>query len=82
MKHMMTKDPDARYTINDILKHDWVTANGIQPIAIKSYLPVTIEPEDKDMAIGKINVLQLIKVRIKQRILTLKKNSQSLPVNT
>ncbi len=75
MKHMLAKDPLSRYTINDIIKHDWVTANGIQPLNIKSYLPVTIEPEDKDRAIGKINVLQLIKVKIKQRILNEKKNS-------
>jgi serine/threonine protein kinase len=75
MKHMLAKDPLSRYTINDIIKHDWVTANGIQPLTIKSYLPVTIEPEDKDRAIGKINVLQLIKVKIKQRILNEKKNS-------
>lgn len=68
--------------MTDILKHDWVTANGTHPIVIKNYLPVTIEPEDKDKAIGKINAMQLIKVRMKQRILTLKKNSQKLPVNT
>ena len=82
IKHMLAKDPGARFSVNDILKHDWVTANGIQPLVIKNYLPVTVEPEDKDRAIGKINAMQLIKVRMKQRILSLKKNSQKLPVNT
>ena len=62
---MLDKDASARYTVEDILSHDWVTANGIQPIALKKHLPVTLEPEDKDKAIGKISALQLIRVRIK-----------------
>jgi serine/threonine protein kinase len=65
MKHMLTKNPASRFSVNDILKHDWVTANGIQPLVIKNYLPVTIEPEDKEKAIGKINAMQLIRVRMK-----------------
>ena len=54
-----------RFSVTDILKHDWVTANGTHPLVIKTYIPVTIEPEDKDKAIGKINAMQLIKVRMK-----------------
>lgn len=68
IKHMLQKDPSTRFSVTDILKHDWVTANGTHSIVIKNYLPVTIEPEDKDKAIGKINAMQLIKVRMKERI--------------
>ena len=39
---MLNKDVTTRYTINDILTHDWVTANGIQPIALKHHQPVTV----------------------------------------
>jgi hypothetical protein len=37
MKHMLDKDAATRYTIGEVLSHDWITANGIQPIALKHH---------------------------------------------
>jgi hypothetical protein len=51
---MLTKNPEERASIQDVLTHDWITANGIQPIPIKHYPAIKIETQDKQSAIGRV----------------------------
>lgn len=51
---MLTKDPEKRSTLNDLISHPWVTKNGAQPLGIPEMAP--INPGLQDM----VNAIVLI----------------------
>ena len=68
LKRMLTKNPEERASIYDVLSHDWVTSNGIDPVSIKNTSSIKIDDSDKLGAIGKVNLFQVIKIKFKQRM--------------
>jgi serine/threonine protein kinase len=76
LKKMFIKDPDRRISLQEIINHDWITCNGVQPLEIQSYMPVVLDLHDYALAIGKVATIELIKIRMKKHAnrIRLKKN--------
>ena len=68
---MLTKNPSTRATIQTVLSHDWLTANGIQPVTLKDYSSIRVENHEKMGALGRVNILQVIRVKVREKILNL-----------
>jgi hypothetical protein len=64
---MLDKDADRRISLHEVVKHDWITCNGIQKLEIQSYMPVVLDLQDYAMAIGKVATIELIKIRMKKQ---------------
>ena len=65
---MLAKDPEERLSIQEVLAHDWVTANGVQPILIHHYPPIEISEREGQEAIGKVSMIANIRIRMKKKI--------------
>ena len=68
MKRMLIKDPGQRITLSEIFQHDWVTANGIQPLPMHVYPQLEILDKEESDAIKKVNVIACIRLRLKSKI--------------
>ena len=68
LKRMLTKNPEERFSIQEVLAHDWITANGIQPIPIHHYPPIEISEREEEQAIGKVSMIANIRIRMKKKI--------------
>lgn len=64
---MLIKESVDRISLQEIIKHDWITCNGVQPLEIQSYMPVVLDLNDMAMAIGKVATIELIKIRMKKQ---------------
>ena len=68
LKMMLRKDPERRVTLNEVAQHDWVTCNGVQPLAIKHYPPIVIQKQDTRSAISQVATIELIKLHIEEKV--------------
>jgi serine/threonine protein kinase len=68
LRRMLAKNPEERLSIQEVLAHDWVTANGIQPILIHHYPPIEISEREGQEAIGKVSMIANIRIRMKKKI--------------
>jgi serine/threonine protein kinase len=68
LKRMLTKNPEERFSIQEVLAHDWITANDIQPIPIHHYPPIEITEREEEQAIGKVSMIANIRIRMKKKI--------------
>ena len=67
---MLEKDPDRRASLAEIMAHDWVTCNGVQPLPIHFYPSINVIPADTSNAIKMVNLIANIRIRIRKRILS------------
>lgn len=65
---MMAKDPEQRIPLLEIMDHDWITCNGVQPMPRHFYPSINVRPEDTQEAIKKVEIVEIIKIRIRQRL--------------
>lgn len=65
---MLEKDPERRITLVEISNHPWVTCNGLQPMQVKLYPKVSIHESDTIKAIGMVQTIELIRVRMKNKV--------------
>lgn len=79
---MLVKESERRISLQEIVTHDWITCNGVQPLDIQSYMPVVLDLNDIGMAVGKVATIELIKIRMKktaERIRLKKSTNLGLP---
>ena len=64
------KDPEKRASLLEIMAHDWVTCNGVQPLPIHFSPSINVIPADTSNAIKMVNLIAIIRIRIRKRILS------------
>ena len=74
---MLEKDPEQRISLMEISQHQWVTCNGLQPMQFKLYPKVTIVESDTAKAIGKVSTIELIRIRMKNKVKELRERKKS-----
>lgn len=47
LKRFFIKDPEKRISMSEIINHDWITSNGIQPLQIYISPSIQITPQDQ-----------------------------------
>lgn len=62
---MMTKDPDKRIQIQDIIKHDWVTNTGANPLPLNSYPKLELTKKDTQNLFTNVFMITRIKMKLK-----------------
>ena len=65
---MLIKDAEKRIGILDIMKHDWVTSNGIKPIWKVMYPKLELSKGDTINVFTKVSVISMIKLKIRNKI--------------
>lgn len=68
LKRIFVKDPDQRITLHEIIQHDWITSNGIQPLPILLSPAIELSATDKERAINKVQLIAKIKLKIRQKV--------------
>ena len=77
---MLVKDPVGRISLSEIALHDWVTANGIQPLAMHIYPQFDLAQGEESDPIKKVKVIANIKLRIKKKIEEIKASEKVITV--
>jgi serine/threonine protein kinase len=54
LQKMFIKDPDERISLSDIMLHDWVTSNGINPFPKIIHPKFELTPGETMNAISKV----------------------------
>ena len=68
LKKMLIKDPEQRISLLEIMSHDWITCNGVQPMPIHFYPSINVKPQDANDAIKKVHLIANIRIKIRKRI--------------
>eukprot|EP00347_Sterkiella_histriomuscorum_P024516 403330837 len=65
---MFIKDANDRISLDDIMKHDWVTSNGINPMPRTFYPKVELTQHDKQNLFKNVWVISKIKLKLKSQL--------------
>ena len=66
---MLERDPSKRLTIREVVKHDWVTSNGLLPLDVNldENMQVPSSQENED-AFSKIHLITRIKMKMRNLV--------------
>jgi hypothetical protein len=62
---MFIKDPNERASLIEIMSHDWVTSNGINPIPRIHYPKLEVTQKDTQDLFKNVWVISKIKLKIR-----------------
>lgn len=66
---MLERDPSKRLTIREVVKHDWVTSNGLLPLDVNLDENMQ-EPssQENEEAFSKIHLITRIKMKMRNLV--------------
>lgn len=65
LKMMFMKDPGERATLLQVIQHDWVNCNGMQPIRlINAQEVISLSNQETEGAIKKVNLIANIRLKL------------------
>ena len=67
LKKIFVKDPTKRISLLEMIGHDWVTCNGIQPLPILHYPSIELNQVERNRAISKVQMIAMIRMRIREK---------------
>lgn len=67
LSRMMCKDPKSRITVQEIMKHNWITNCGTDPLKCTNFVRIDVSEEDKKTAFSSLDTLITI-LKIKKKV--------------
>jgi hypothetical protein len=70
---MFIKDPNNRISLVEVMNHDWVTSNGVNPMTRIIYPKVEVTPGDTANLFKNVWMISKIKLKFRNQILAARK---------